>query len=136
MWNFPQCEANTTASIEKFRDKRNRNYQLNRIEQRLFWNLINGNWGYVQLFIVWIFLYLYFTKNLDVQAARLHNVWAVQPLDTVLNSRWRALIWRPVLCLVPNDLPMSSKKKNWFSCISTTCLQKFNMPWNYKVIYT
>ena len=38
------------------------------MKQGLFWNLINGNWGYVQL-ILWIFLCLLFTKNLDVQTA-------------------------------------------------------------------
>ena len=51
--------------------KRERNKQLNTFDQDLFWNYINLNLGYVQLFMRWIFLHLFFTKK--SVAARLHD---------------------------------------------------------------
>ena len=36
------------------------------------------------MFIVWIFLYLFFTHNLDMHTARLDDLSAIQPLDTAV----------------------------------------------------
>ena len=52
--------------------------------EQVFWNYLNWNWGYAQLFMVWIFLRLFFTKKTAVQTARLHDLSAVQrPATTV-----------------------------------------------------
>ena len=76
-----QCSANKIKLLlEKFtKYKRKRSKCKKTIKQSwLFRNRGTWNLGYIQLFMVWIFLQLFFTKTFVVEIAQLHDSLAME----------------------------------------------------------
>lgn len=62
-----QCQKNKRIAGHINSTHKKGKQTVNKIKQLLLGNCVNWNTGCVQVFVVWIFLYLYFIKNSAVQ---------------------------------------------------------------------
>ena len=64
-----QSEQNEPVSGNIYSTNKKQNKQLNRIEQVLFWNYVNWNWGFVQVLMI----YFITCSLLGTQPCELHR---------------------------------------------------------------